>query len=330
MPVPISNLTSTFSDPGYRYVGFGLNVTYTGAEAGSRLFEIKVNNDPKFWIDLNGTPSSNISASDLIARSLTNTATVATNNYTNSAIAVANNYLSSRIASVGIGANSYTNSAIVLTTEVNALAQLAFTRANTPNVYVANTNGIITVVRSSERNIINFIDTPANTGVGVRITDNVAIGASDIQLFSYDMLANNVSLNGLSNFTIDNTILPRRYKMITLHYDEVSFSTTATLRLSLSIDNGGASSNFFNISTSQLAANTVSGVTTIHAPYGSGSTTRKIVNTFTSGFDGTNLNFTNSMYSSGTLIYGAPVNWMRFYPSTGTFDGGVLTILGYY
>lgn len=329
MPVPISNLTSTFSDPGYRYVGFGLNVTYTGAEAGSRLFEIKVNNDPKFWIDLSGTPSSNISASDLIARNLTNTATVATNNYTNSAIAVANNYLSSRIASVGIGANSYTNSAIVLTTEVNALAQLAFTRANTPNVYIANTNGVSTVVHSSERKIINFIDTPANTGVGVRITDNVAIGASDIQLFSYDMLANNVSLNGLSGVSIDNTILPRRYKIITFHFDEVSFSTTATLRIAISIDNG-SNFNFFNISASQLAANTVSGITNINVPYGSGSSTRKILNTFTSGFDGTNLNFTNSMYSSGTLTYGAPINWINFYPSTGTFDGGVLTILGYY
>lgn len=55
----ISNVTSTWTDSGTAYTGIGLNVYATSYNSVSKPFDVRVNGESKFSVDVTGTLRSN-------------------------------------------------------------------------------------------------------------------------------------------------------------------------------------------------------------------------------------------------------------------------------
>lgn len=213
MPVPISNLSSTFSDATKTYVGLGLNVSYTAAAAGSRLFEIKLNNEPKFWLGLDGMPSTGISAFDLVSREKSNAAMeranigIANTNFVNTSLSYVNTAMQAAFSSANI--------AIANVNYVNTAMQAAFAKANSVN-FSANvvistsddTNAALRITQTGLGPAIRIEDetNPDSTPVIVDATGNVLVGRTTSTLGLGTKLDVNGSINA-SAFYVNGTVI---------------------------------------------------------------------------------------------------------------------------
>lgn len=326
MPVAINNLTVTFADSTKPLTALGMNVKYVAAGNFSKLMDLKVDGQSRFFVDINGIPSSNISSTDLIAR-----------NYANASYS---NAISANITSVAAFAKA--NSANITASSgydranlANITAISAFNRANLPNVTIANTTSGVLTQRASDVAIINYVTDTQNTGIEVSVTDYPSIDASNVTIKNYVVLASNVSMGTSNSYILADNTITRPYKKIVVYITDMSSSTQEIFWVWMSSSNGASKTGMNITSTSGLITDSLTGaVITMDNTASSANGIKFTVSTaITYGFTGTVIStWGNSLYRR--IPGGSYINWLEITTANSTtslFDNqnAFVTVIGY-
>lgn len=198
MPVSISNLRATFANSASAYSALSVDVTNLASAYGSKLLDLKVGGVTKFSIDMNGYPSSNIAIVDTTARSLAQDAQTSSGagfDKANSANIIAtaafNKANSANFYAYLVDQNTKAAFDKANSAAISFDLKPAFDRANTPNIFIANTGTFGYTIRSPNRKTINFIE---GSGVKIGIVDDPLADRSNVTITSTSALTGISSL----------------------------------------------------------------------------------------------------------------------------------------
>lgn len=209
----------------------------------------------------------------------------------------------------------------------------AYERANTPNIYIANTNNLgVTTTFSSTPRTLNFISASANSGIDVIINDFSSALTSNITVAHYDVLQDNVAITaGSSSVVINNTVITRPYRRLSFFLYEASLSVSGIVQVRYSVNNG-TTIRGMDAGTITNSGNTLYVFTFFENAQFLSRTHRRrgFHNSIT--YDGVNHSSSSNFYQTNSEP-GADgyINWLNYFVSSGggTFNGGYVTLIGY-
>lgn len=327
MPVAINNLTVTFADSTQPLTALGMNVKYVAAGGSSKLLDLKIDGQSKFFVDLDGYPSSAISTTDQIAR----------------------NY--------GLGANvqaGYANttarSSFDRANAVNITAGAAFDKANVGSgseLYIANTY-LSTETKRTTVNIktLNFNSDFVNTGIRVAISEQASRNTANIVISTKEIILDNVQISSLETlytspdrwvYEINNSVINKPYKQLEAYIHRLGTpNSSQTWMVTISTDNWSFGGWTLFISYPQSSGNLTSGYIKLTRA----NTNSPYERTFIRSFSQSNTNagvygdwayYNNwDMAIPGDGSIKGPVNYIHLSNSNrnGRINQGMITLVG--